>query len=218
MASNITLSGLVVAPGVQQTYAQWEVDDPNINGLPYLQLDRVELWASETNDRDSTDAIKVAEGITFANYVYSGFAKRYHWIRARDQEGQYGAWYPSSASAGVVGGAVWQNFETELTTLSGSIADYFVSQARYFKLGPNVTFFIDATIVDNGTGAGYIEFTLPIEANSQAPIHGFANVQTIWGQVTASSATARVYRYNGLYPDSGTSFSLNVTGTYEADE
>lgn len=215
MSSNITVSGLVVAPGVQQTYAQWEVDDPNVNGLPYLQLDRVELWASETNDRDSTDMMKVAEGITFANYVYTGFAKRYHWIRARDREGQYGDWYPSGATSGVVAGGVWQDFETTVSSSSGSITSYEVERARYFKIGPNVTFHVDVNILINGTADNRIDFTLPISTLNEAPIFGYGNIWAAAGKISAS--TASLWRYDGEYLGIGSStWSFQATGTYES--
>lgn len=216
MASNITVSGLVVAPGIQQTYAQWEVDDPNITGLPYLQLDRVELWASETNDRDSTDMLKVAEGITFANYVYTGFAKRYHWIRARDREGQYGDWYPSGATSGAVAGGVWQSYTPTITSSVGSITSYTVMSARYFKIGPNVTFNIDVLVSTVGTGSGVIEFTLPVEASGvDYPVLGVRGSDALAGIVSGSSG--RLHTYDGSYPASIPT-QLKWGGTYEADE
>lgn len=211
MASNITVSDLVVAPGIQQTYAQWTVDDPNATGLPYLQLDRVELWASTTDNVNT--ATKVAEGITFANYVYDGFNKRYHWVRARDKEGQYGDWYPSGN--GAVTGAVWQDWTPTFTAGSGTITSYNIEYARYFKMGPTVSFNIDVTILDNGTGATYIEFDLPVFAVSSAPLSGFV------GDAGASgflyNGVGYVYRFNGNYPNTASSFSLYIGGTYAAD-
>lgn len=213
MASNITVSGLVVAPGVQQTYAQWAVDDPNIDGLPYLQLDRVELWAHTSNDRSG--ASKVAEGVTFANYVYTGFAKRYHWIRARDREGQYSDWYPSGATDGVVAGGVWQSYTPTIAPTSGSIGDASILSARYFKLGPNVTFAINWTISLIGSGSGQISFTLPINASSvDSPVYGVGPV-ALMGIVNGSSG--RLYNYDRTYPVPSPT-TLYWAGTYEANE
>lgn len=212
MASNITVSGLVVAPGVQQSYAQWEVDDPNVNGLPYLQLDRVELWAHTSNDRSG--ASKVAEGITFANHVYTGLNPLYYWIRARDKEGQYGDWYPSSSTAGIEPGGVWQDFSGSVTLAAstGSITSYSIPEARYFKLGPNVTFTISAIITNNGTGSGYLTFTLPVDAN-YFPIIGIQDGSiALVGNVYLTEG--RLYKYDGSYP--GGAVELSWGGTYEA--
>lgn len=217
MASNITVSDLVVAPGVQQTYAQWAVDDPNINGLPYLQLDRVELWASTTNDRST--ASKVAEGITFANYVYTGFAKRYHWIRARDREGQYGDWYPSSATAGQVAGGVFQDFDADVRSGTGSITTIDVDFSKYYKIGPIVTMSVGVSISSNGTGAGAINFDPPITPVSDWPIVGSGRGPggnfVLGGYVT--TGLGFVYLYDGSYPGAN-STALRWSAVYEADE
>jgi len=49
--SNITVSGLEVSPSVEHINAKWSFKDPNEKGLPYLELDAVELWAASSNDR-----------------------------------------------------------------------------------------------------------------------------------------------------------------------
>lgn len=98
--SDITVSGLVATPGIGHIALQWSYDDPNVDGLPYLALDQVEVWAAASNDRSL--AAKVAEGRTNALHValVEG-ATWFYWIKARNRSGRYGDWHPSSAAAGV---------------------------------------------------------------------------------------------------------------------
>jgi len=218
MASNITVSGLVVAPGVQQSYAQWTVDDPNVNGLPYLQLDRVELWAHTSNDRSG--ASKVAEGVTFANHVYTGLVPYYYWIRARDREGQYGDWYPSSSTAGLQAGGVWQTYTPTIEAGVGSFTT-ISSWGRYFRIGPNITFQIHLEIITNGSASNFITFTLPVDAYpSYTPVFGLSqlspDVRAMCG-VVARTGSSSVYLYDGSYPG-GTGAILGWSSTYEADD
>jgi hypothetical protein len=216
VASNITVSNLVVAPGIQHNFAQWTVDDPNTLGLPYKQLKAVELWASATNNRDS--ATKVAEGITSAGYVYSGFAKRYHWIRARDQEGEYGEWYPSSSIGGAVASSVWQAYTPELRPGAGSFNEYNVIYARYMKIGSVVTF-NGYFYVDNGTGSLYVEIDLPVRAANAAVATGTGggNGDALVGVISAAGQVCRVNKYDGDYV-SNALFNILISGQYEASE
>lgn len=118
--SDITVSGLTISPGIGHNLARWTVSDPNADGLPYRKLDRVELWASETNDRDSTDLIKVSEGQDSAPHM--GLVEGqtfYYWIKARDQEGSYGDWYPSGSTSGVEAEALVSTG----TTAAGGLAN-----------------------------------------------------------------------------------------------
>lgn len=100
--SSITVSALTASPGIGHVALQWSFSDPHTpGGLPQLQLAAVELWASTTNDRDAT-AAKVAEGRDNALHpALTEGATWYYWIKARDNAGQYGDWYPAGATAGV---------------------------------------------------------------------------------------------------------------------
>lgn len=101
--SNITVSNLVLNSAVGMLVAKWSYNDPNADGLTYLRLDTVELWAGTTNNR-VTSASLVATGIISA--IHAGIAAGstwFFWIRARDRSGQYGDWFPSSPTAGIKG-------------------------------------------------------------------------------------------------------------------
>ena len=102
--SNIVLSGLQATGGANQILLSWNnPNDPNRDGLPYLQLRAVEVWASTTPRH--ADAVLLGESVSIA-YVHSNVprgATYYYWIRPRDVSGLYGEWSPSASSAGVVG-------------------------------------------------------------------------------------------------------------------
>ena len=219
MASNITVSGLVVAPGIQSNFAQWEVSDPNINGLPYLKFAAAELWAATSNDRST--ATKVAEGVTSAAYVYTGLAKRYHWVRARDVEGSTGDWYPSSSTAGIVADGVWQNFSPTITPSSGTFTDATLISARYFRLGPNVTFAIAFDINTAGTASGYLSFTLPVNTGSlEYPVSGMRTLISYYSEALTgyvSGSSGRLYgAMLGSSPNVNDDAILRWGGIYEA--
>lgn len=101
MASNITVSGLTATPGIGHIALQWSYTDSNATGLPYRQLDVVEVHAHTSNDRSG--ASKVAEGRNNALHMalVEGVTY-YYWIKARDKEGEYGDWHPSGATSGVL--------------------------------------------------------------------------------------------------------------------
>ncbi len=218
MASNITVSGLVVAPGIQSNFAQWEVSDPNANGLPYRQYDRTELWAATSNDRSA--ATLVAEGTRSAAYVYGGLQQRYHWIRAKDKEGSVGDWYPASSTAGIVADGVWQNFSPTITPATGAFTDATLVSAKYFRIGPNITFAVSYDIADKGTSTGTLSFTLPATAaTGEFPVTG---VRTLVGTYSdgvvgfVSGSSGVLYDYAGNPPVISDDTLLRFGGTYEA--
>lgn len=99
--SGITVSGLTATGGVGQIALGWSVTEASC--LPYLRLDKVEIWEATANNRDT--AVKVAE-IFGAQYVRGGLGKsitRYYWVRARDASGNLGDFFPASATAGIAG-------------------------------------------------------------------------------------------------------------------
>jgi hypothetical protein len=104
-----SVSSLTAAPDVRGVALAWIEDDPhaNGNGVSYECIDKVEVWASQTNNRAS--ATKVAEGRKTALHA-TGLERStwYYWIRPRlfDSTGlsgspRYGDWYPLSATTGV---------------------------------------------------------------------------------------------------------------------
>lgn len=100
--SDIVVSGLVAWPGLGQVELTWAVSDPHAEGLPYLSLDQVEVWAATTNNR--ANASKVREGLV--STIHTGLIEgstRYYWVKARNKSGFYGDWFPSSATGGIQG-------------------------------------------------------------------------------------------------------------------
>lgn len=100
------MSGLTAASGVKQISLTWSVLTPGCSGpdgLPYLSASTVQVWASATNNRNA--ATQVGSSATGV-FLHSGLATaqtRYYWIRPVDASGQIGAYYPVSATGGVVG-------------------------------------------------------------------------------------------------------------------
>ncbi len=63
----------------------------------------VEIWASQTNDRATATLVGETTGNTFTHCGLGLTDVWYYWTRIRDTSKEYGAWYPSSATAGVSG-------------------------------------------------------------------------------------------------------------------
>lgn len=95
----IGISALVATAGVGQISL---AVTPVLPGcLPYLDLDKIEIWAASVNNRASATKVGETGGI---QYVHSGLAAsttRYYWARARNKAGTIGDWYPLSATGGV---------------------------------------------------------------------------------------------------------------------
>jgi hypothetical protein len=94
----IIVSGLKITSSLDRFVAEWQVLDPNWNGLPVLSLDRVELWAATSNDRNL--ATKVADGITNAAHFVADGVQRWYWIKPRNRSGGFGDWYPAGTATG----------------------------------------------------------------------------------------------------------------------
>lgn len=114
--SDITVSGLVATPGIGHIALQYVVADPHVTGLLNLSLDAVEIYAASTNNRNA--ATKVAEG-NKTNALHVALvegATYYYWVRARNQQGYYGDWYPASDSGGL---QATVSFASDFTLIGG---------------------------------------------------------------------------------------------------
>jgi hypothetical protein len=95
--SNIVVSGLTVGTGIGQLVADWAaVDTSDFRSLPYMQLDKFEVWVHTANITNPAliPAVATKVGETLANqYVVKGLAQsvtRWVFIRARDKSGNFG--------------------------------------------------------------------------------------------------------------------------------
>ncbi|WP_173087382.1 hypothetical protein [Devosia sp. 1635] len=100
--SNIVVSGLTATGGVGQIVLAWTAADPSeFRSLPYMQLDKFEIWSATLNNRGN--ATKVGEAIS-NQFVHSGLlvnTTRYYWVRARDRSGNLGDFEPLAQTAGI---------------------------------------------------------------------------------------------------------------------
>ncbi len=112
MASDISVTSLTAAAGVGQiTLAALTAAPDGMGCLAYMQPTLVEFWSASVNNRAS--ATKIGES-NIGVLVHSGLSAavtRYYWARAVDPQGNAGAYFPVSATAGIAG--------TTLTTAPG---------------------------------------------------------------------------------------------------
>ena len=101
--SNITISNLTAKGGLGQISLAWDLVDPNVGGLPYLQFQAVDVWASRTNDFATATKIGEATANTFTHAGLSRGETWYYWTIPRDRSNLEGARFPFSPTAGVSG-------------------------------------------------------------------------------------------------------------------
>jgi hypothetical protein len=158
-ASDITVSGLTATSGRGIVVLNWSVSDRHSpSGRPYLQLDRVEIWASNTNDRAT--ATKIAESISNASEPVFGSINRYYWARARNTSGLYGDWHPASATDGV-----------HIAVQVGQAAPWLTAPYQFFDDGNVVIYFGECSdpVPANSTRTE----NLPIEIPTTLWAHAF---------------------------------------------
>lgn len=102
MASDITISSLTAVGGLGQVALTAVPQVPlGMTCLAYMQPAGVQFWVSTTNNRNNATLLATSDvGFT----VHGGLGDsvtRYYWARAVDQEGNFGPFYPASATAGV---------------------------------------------------------------------------------------------------------------------
>jgi hypothetical protein len=154
----------------------------------------------------------------------------FYWIRPRNKSGRYGDWYPAGATSGVAGTTqadetAWTNYIPTVFSSTGSITSY-TAGGRYKIIGKTCQFRAWATITNNGTGAGYLIITLPLQAlfagaGSGTPL--FVAMKTNPAPAYACMASladyanpsdASIYKYDGSYPVT-TGDGVIVEGQFE---
>ncbi|MEE7463432.1 hypothetical protein MFUR16E_20415 [Methylobacterium fujisawaense] len=112
----------------------------------------------------------------------------------------------------------WTAFTPMISSQSGAITAYTINSARYQQSGKTVIATVDFTVTTNGTGAGVIQMTLPVQAQSSASTlfgRSGANLKMLCGQVAAAGTYAFVSFFDGSYP-AADGARLSITIIYEA--
>lgn len=89
--SDITIVGLQAIGGVSQIVLSWAVNDPNINGLPYLRFQKAEVQYSLSADMSSPISLGYAS-TAMADVPVSRGETRYYQARAINLSDQTGEW------------------------------------------------------------------------------------------------------------------------------
>jgi hypothetical protein len=102
MATDAKVTSLTAVGGVGQiTLAAIAVPPAGMECLAYMQPAKVEFWAASTNNRNSATKIGESASGLYTHGGLSASVTRYYWARAVDNDGNVGAYYPTSATAGV---------------------------------------------------------------------------------------------------------------------
>lgn len=115
----------------------------------------------------------------------------------------------------------WVDFTPVVTANTGTITTYS-AEARYIKRGNLLTISANITITTNGTGAGYLNVTLPAATPSEMALGGtclngrersILNA-SVAAYIDGGTNIAQVTTYDGLYPG-GNGAAISFSGSYE---
>jgi hypothetical protein len=124
---------------------------------------------------------------------------------------------PLSVGQGGTGntGGAWSTFAAIVTPASGAFGSASITM-RYQAIGKTVSFQADITISSNGTGAGSVNFTLPVTALSTAVF--MCREDALSGticQAKCNGSSAALVNGSNSYPASNGSV-FRITGVYES--
>jgi hypothetical protein len=156
-------------------------------------------------------ASSVTNGIDISSYSYSGAAIRTPGFTV-DGSGNVSANTLSLANSS------WTPFTPSLTCASGSLGTYTAS-GRYYVLGKLVFVEQSAKIINNGTCATSLNFSLPpgivsVAGNIFAGRDTVVSGKMLQGVVNAGSGTVVVVAYDNSYPAVNGSLVV-MTGSFE---
>lgn len=113
----------------------------------------------------------------------------------------------------------WSGYTPVVTPNTGSLTTVSAS-GRYLQIGKSVLLQATVTITTNGTGAGWINVSLPLltaNAGMIATFHGRESAvsgKMLQGSAAANSNTMNVFNYDNTYPGASGAV-LALSGVYE---
>lgn len=92
----VGITSLTTAVSFKSIFLNWvTVADTNVN--------KTEVWRANTNDRAGASLITSIFGTSYTDIITSYSTTRYYWVRNKNPNGVYSAWYPVSSTGGVSG-------------------------------------------------------------------------------------------------------------------
>ena len=107
-----------------------------------------------------------------------------------------------------------------ISASSGTVTSYSTTTAAYQKLGPFARFYLDFTISNIGTAAGFIAATLPSAAPPISDYTFVGREANVVGQmlhgITAFGTSIVIFRYDGAFVG-GNNYRYLVSGFYKTN-
>lgn len=200
--SQITVSGLQAVGGANQIALAWNPpNDPNRNGLPYLRLAAIEVFAGGTNNRDAATKVGESSANSFTHLNVARAASFYYWIKPRDQSGLYGDWFPASRTGGVLGR------ETNVNALLQGNGFFRYADGRVEEWGLSQS---ANTLVEGETHDGVIAKNFQTTFSQIFGLHGMAITRSdLGGQIVTFPIDQQV-AYVALCSVTTTGFVMRV--------
>lgn len=111
----------------------------------------------------------------------------------------------------------WKTYTPTITAGTGSFTSVNAS-GRYFQYGKTIFVRMQINIVTNGTAAGGVKATLPIEGLTTLDTVFYGREDAVTGKMLQArylnTTAILIYNYDNSYPG-GTGYKLDISGTYE---
>jgi hypothetical protein len=84
----------------------------------------------------------------------------------------------------------WTAWTPTITSSVGTITSTTINMARYTKAGKTITAYFDITVTNAGTGAGFLQISIPITASASGGGHAFGQEVAITNKAVTGGITS----------------------------
>jgi len=117
-------------------------------------------------------------------------------------------------------GTAWSTWTPTVTAGTGTITTLGTVTARFKTIGKTVFFYVSVPITTNGTGASFVQITLPVAAANTVNQSGIGRENGVTGKnlgakIVKNTANLQVTFYDGTYPGANGA-EIDINGIYES--
>ncbi len=204
--ASVTMVG-TSAVGITSLQADAAFKNVFLNWVSVLDtfVNKTEIWRSNSNDRAAASLIASVYGTDYTDLVSEYGVTRYYWVRNKNPNGGYSAWYPVGQYAGVSA--------TTALVVAADIGLFAITASRIFTKIPIVT---GDAWTDNSPDAGKVawnEHTLYYNGVAYTIAAGNTALKYIYWLNTGVAYTAS--NTNPILTDGDFVIAVNIAGAHD---